>query len=198
MRSWRKVAALAAVGFLVGAAAAHGQERWSVDLRAGAGIPVDDLGEAELEAGPGFEATVAVRLMPHLWVYGGWGWHQLSSDEPLWGPDTDLEQTGYVAGVRWEHPLSGEVGQGPAVRLHAGATAEHLELESGDGELIADTGHGPGWEAGVGLTVPVWGSWRLTPGVRYRALSRELPFDEVTPEVYLEYVAVEVGLSRSF
>lgn len=198
METWGRVGALLTVAAVLATAGLDAQERWNLDVRAGVGIPADDLGDAELDPGAGFEGTVALRVMTHLWAYGGWGWHQFSTDLPVWGTDTDVEQTGYVFGLRFEHPFSGESGAGPAVRVHAGGTMEHLEVEAGEGDLITDSDHGAGWEAGVGVSFPAWGGWRLTPGVRYRGLSRPLAFEDITPEVYLEYVAVEVGLSRSF
>jgi hypothetical protein len=189
---------LAAAALLLAASGVQGQDRWKVDLRAGGGVPTDDLGDAKLDGGLGLDGSLAVRVQPHLWVYAGWGWHQLAPDYAPWGADSDLTQTGYRAGLQWAHPLLGESGNGVGVWLEAGATLEHLELENADGDPIQDTDHGAGWEAGGGFSLPVWGGWTLTPGARYRGLSRELTFDGLKPEVYLQYVALEVGVSRTF
>ena len=54
------------------------------------------------------------------------------------------------------------------------------------------------WEAGAGVSFALSEGLRLTPGVRYRVLSRDLEIDDVTIEVDLEYLAAEVGASWSF
>jgi hypothetical protein len=46
--------------------------------------------------------------------------------------------------------------------------------------------------------VPLGGSWRLAPTVRYRALSRDFAVESGTISNDLRYVALEVGLSRRF
>jgi hypothetical protein len=39
--------------------------------------------------------------------------------------------------------------------------------------------------------------WSLMPGVRYRALSRDLEIENVTTNVDLNYISVGVSFSRS-
>lgn len=174
---------------------AKAQDPWTLEFRGGAAFPTGDAGD-DLDTGIGLEGTLAYRLLPHLAVYGGWDWHRFTpADE---GASGDLEETGYAFGLRWEHPLSGESGNGLSYRVHAGGTYNHLELEDEAGDVVADSGHGLGWEAGAGLTFPLAGGWRLTPGVRYRSLSRDLEVGEITSEVELTYLAVEVGLSLHF
>ena len=66
------------------------------------------------------------------------------------------------------------------------------------GDIISDTGHGVGWEAGGGLTIPVGNRLMLTPGVRYRALARDLELGGITTPVDLQYVTVALGLAYRF
>ena len=177
-------------------ASLQAQERWGFDLRAGGAAATAELGDADLSIGFGFEGTLMVRTMEHLFVYAGWDWHAFSSDESFAGPDIDFEETGYAFGVLFEHPLKN--GDLPAIQLRAGATVNHIEVEDDDGEILADSGHGVGWEVGAGLAVPFGDSWRLTPGFRFRTLSRDLEIGSTTTAVDLSYIAFEIGFSRLF
>jgi hypothetical protein len=42
------------------------------------------------------------------------------------------------------------------------------------------------------------GGWELSPGVRYRSLTPDLDFAGPATSGSLEYVAVEIGVSRRF
>jgi len=174
---------------------AAAQSRWSVEFRAGGAAPTEQLGSADLDLGVGMEVTGAYRLQPHLHLYGGWGRHDFHADESFAGADMDVEQTGYAYGLRFEHPFneSSEL----AYRVRFGGTYEHLEIDAG-GDPVANTDHGVGWEAGTGVIVPMGAAWRLTPGVSYRSLSREIVIGAATTKVELRYVRFDVGLMRRF
>lgn len=193
IRSMKHLALLAALAV---PAALTAQDRWSVDVGAGAAFATQDLGDADLSTGVVFEGTLAYRLMPHLWVYGGWDWLHFQATNSFAGADVDFEETGYAYGLRFEHPL--RAGSDAAFRLRAGGTYDHIEVESADGAVSVDSGHGIGWEVGAGLAVPLSDTWRLVPGVRYRALSRDIGVGAVTTEVDLTYVTIDLGVSRTF
>lgn len=184
------------IALLVTPAVAQGQDRWGFDLRAGAALATADLGDADLDIGFGFEGTLMVRTMEHLFAYAGWDWHGFSADQSFAGTDIDFEETGYAFGLLFEHPLTD--GVYPAIQLRAGGTASHIEVEDDAGAIIADSGHGVGWEAGAGLALSMGATWRITPGVRFRSLSRDLEIGTVTTPVDLRYVALEIGFSRLF
>jgi opacity protein-like surface antigen len=181
---------------LVQAAPAVAQNRWGVELRGMGAISTQDAAQDTHENGAGAEANVQYRFLPHLAVYGGWSYTQFPALESLGGPDMDLEETGYLFGLRFEHPLR----EGSRLNgwVRTGATITHLELDDPEEGIVDDTGHGLGWEVGAGLALPFGGNWSVTPGVRYHALSRDLEIDGTTTEVDLKYVAFEVGISRRF
>ncbi|MHB1327230.1 MAG: outer membrane beta-barrel protein, partial [Gemmatimonadales bacterium] len=112
------------------------------------------------------------------------------------GTDIDVEETGYVLGLRFEHPLAGA--GSPALVLRGGATFVHIEMENTDGDLVADSGHGLGWEAGAGLSLPLGRRWRVVPLVRYRSLTRDIDVGSVTTPASLRYVGLDVGFHWSF
>lgn len=173
------------------------QDRWSLDLSAGVAVPTGDLGDWGLNTGLAFGSSVGAKLMPHLAVYGGWDWAHFSTDESGIGGELDIEETGYVLGLRFEHPLRGEVGF-PKLRLHAGGTYKHIEIEDEEGDIVADSGHGLGWEAGAGLMMTVGERWTLTPGVRFSSLSPELDLGAIESSVDLQYLAFQLGVGWAF
>lgn len=171
-------------------------QRLTVDLRGAVATPTSELGGADLGMGAGFGATIAWRLQPHLHVYGGWDWMRFAADDSFAGPEPDFEETGYTFGLRFEHPLRPE--SRTMYRLEAGGTYKHIEVEDENGDNIADTDHGLGYELGAGLLVPLGEAWKLAPTLRYRSLSRDFTVGAVTTPAELRYVALEIGFSRRF
>lgn len=82
--------------------------------------------------------------------------------------------------------------------VKGGGTYNHIETENSDGKMINDTGHGLGWQAGAGITIPVSKRLLLIPEVRYRSLSRNITIDNTTTAADLNYVSAGAGLSWSF
>lgn len=187
--------AVAISSVLVAASPALAQQPWVVELRGGVAFPTADLGEDELDTGLGFEGTIRYSFLPHLAAYAGWDWMHFGADEAVGVTDVDVEATGYALGLRFEHPFSGEAGPGPAYWVRAGAIIDHIEIEDQEGDLIADTEHGLGWEVGAGVAIGVGEKGSLTPGVRFRSLSRDLEFDGGEMPVDLRYVAAELGFA---
>ncbi len=171
------------------------QDVWSLEVRGGTAFPTQDFGVDELDTGVGFEGTVAYRFMPHLELYGGWDWYHFQADEALTLVDVDVEETGYAFGLRFEHPI--EMLGAPAIWLRAGGTYNHIEIEDHD-DTTADSGHGLGFELGAGIALQLSDGWYLTPGARFRALTREFVVEGSEVDVDLTYFALEVGVSRRF
>lgn len=192
MKTYALLIALAASAFATDLAA----QRATVDLRGAVAAPTGELANADLGVGVGFGATVAWRLQPHLHLYGGWDWMQFSSDDAFAGAKPDFEETGYTLGLRFEHPLRASART--MYRLEAGATYKHIEVENEDGDLVADTDHGLGYEVGAGLLLPMGQTWKFAPTLRSRALSRDFKVGSTTTPADLRYVALELGISRRF
>lgn len=174
------------------------QSRWSMEFRGNAAVPTTEVAGDELSTGVGFEGNVGYRFFEHMSLYAGWDWTHFNADESFAGPDMDFEETGYVLGLRWEHPFSGERGEGMAGWIRGGATVKHIEVEDDEGEIIAESGHGLGWEVGAGLSLPLGSSWQLTPGLRYKALSRKLEVESATADWDMSDVTFEVGVRWHF
>ncbi len=172
----------------------NAQRRWSVELRPGANVATQKLGGANLDTGFGFEGSVAYRFLPHLAAYAGWSWNKFQASESLAGSNVDFEETGYLFGLQFIHPIATSR---ISYLLRAGGTYNHIETENAAGTIINDTGHGLGWQAGVGLAIPLGNRFRLIPEVRYRSLARDMKIDILTTPVELNFVSAGVGLSFS-
>lgn len=171
------------------------QDRLSWELRPAVGFATQELGDAELTPGLGIEGSIAYRFMPHLSAYAGWGWQQFSANHSFAGANVDVEETGYTFGLQFIHPI----GTLPLSYLvKAGGIFNHIEIENGEGDVTADSGHGLGWQAEAGLVFPVGEHWRLLPTLRYRALSRDIEVGNSSTAVDLNYLSVGVGISRFF
>ncbi|HYD51369.1 MAG TPA: outer membrane beta-barrel protein [Gemmatimonadaceae bacterium] len=191
----RRTLMLVGVISLAVVTSAHAQQsRWSIELDAGAAIPTQNLAGADLQTGMGFGTNVRFRLQPHLSAYAGWEWHHFTTDQLVARDDVDVEDTGYSFGLRFEHPLVGRT----LGWVRAGGIGNHIELENDGGDEIGDTKHGLGFELGGGLTLPLRERLALTPGVRYRSLSRDLEVGAATRSSTLSYVQVGMGVAWTF
>jgi opacity protein-like surface antigen len=193
----RIIVAMTALAILFQAAPAGAQERWAVEFRGNGIVGTHDLDMDTHQNGFGYEASVRYRFLPHLSAYAGWDWTRFKAGDAFTGPHAGhLEETGYAVGLRFEHPF--REGSRTAGWLRAGGMYNHVELENKDGDVVSDSGHGLGWEAGAGLAYGLNGRWSLTPGVRYRAISRDLEVGSATIPVDLQYVAFELGIAFRF
>ena len=173
-----------------------GQSAFGVEVRANGAISTQDTEREYNENGFGFEANLQYRFHPNLSAYAGWDWARFSALNSIAGPEMDLEQTGYVLGVRYQRAFTETSPTSWWVRF--GGIYGHLELEDADGNQVDDSGHGLGVEGGAGISVPFASRWSLTPGIRYRKLSRDLEVEGVEVPVKMESLAFELGVGVRF
>jgi hypothetical protein len=192
----RNVVAMSVLLVLLSSNFAQSQSRFSLMLGSGANFPTEKLGDANLKTGFGFEGTVSYRFLQHLSVYAGWGWNKFSAKQSFAGSDIDFEETGYTYGLRFAHPIAAE--SKIKYVIGAGGVYNHIEVEDNKGEVIADSGHGLGWELDAGVSVPIGKHLSIIPGVRYRSLSRRIKTGNVNTSVDLNYISAGVGLSWNF
>jgi hypothetical protein len=174
------------------------QNQWSVELRPGVNFATQDLGDAELKTGYGFEAALGYQFMPHLGAYVGWGWNRFKSNSTSFTGtgDSDFEETGYTFGLQFIHPFSTTSKLSYLLRL--GGIYNHIEVENAAGDIVADSGHGLGFELGVGLSADLGSGWNLRPQLGYRSLSRDLEITSTTTAVDLNYLSIGVGIAKMF
>lgn len=180
---------------LIASPATGAQHKWGFEIRPGINVATSKLGNADLKTDYGIEGTFSYRIMPHLGAYAGWSWNRFSADKSFVGNNMDFEETGYIAGLEFIHPIqSSDI----SYMIRCGGTYNHIETENSDGNIINDTGHGLGWQIGGGIAIPIATRWRLVPEVRYRSLSRTIKLQETSTPADLNYISGGIGLSYSF
>jgi len=172
------------------------QQRLSLKVRPGIAFATTEVFEADIHSGLGFEGTVSYRFMPHLYLYGGWGWDSFTATESFAGEDVHFEETGYVMGFQFIHPMGNDLAFEYFAR--GGLIIGHIEVESKEGKMLADSGHGGGFQVEAGLFFPLGGRWHLIPGVKYQTLSREIIFESLQYPIDLNFLSVGVSISCSF
>ncbi len=172
------------------------QEKWALELRPNLNFPTDKIGDTDLKTGFGFEVAINYNFIEHVGVYAGWGWNQFKSDTSGGVEDFDFEETGYTFGLQFIHPIGTSDNLSYLVR--AGGIYNHLEKENEGGDITGDSGHGLGWELGVGMQYDLGNSWLLRPQLGYRALSGD--FDGEGFMIYFDfnYFAFGVGIAKGF
>ena len=185
-----RVSLALAAGLVLAAAPATAQNRFSIDLNAGAAFATEKMAGSDLQDGLGFGFAANVRVMPHMHIYAGWDYHRFAAKPLLFGAE-DLDDTGYAFGAKFQHPVMTKLD----LWARAGGIYNHIELEDDAGDLIADSGHELGWEAGGGAAFMVTDRLSIMPGARYRTYSADLKVGSTTTPVDLTYLTAEVMLS---
>jgi hypothetical protein len=181
--------------FALNGMAQESGKRFGFELSSGASFAVSKPGDAEMKTGPGFEGIFHYRFLPYTGVFAGWGWNRFSSENSFAGMNADFEETGYVFGLQFMHPI----GSLPlSYYVRAAGLYNHIEIESEAGDIIYDSGHGMGWQLAGGLAVNLGKNWSLTPGVKFNALSREINFEGADEQMDFNYLSIRVGILKKF
>lgn len=175
--------------------AQENDKRFGLELSAGASWATSKPGNTKLNTGFGFEGLFHYRFMPHTGVYAGWGWNRFGADESFAGSDVCFEETGYVFGLQFKHPIS----TWPiAYYLRAGGLYNHIEIENSDGDIIGDTGHGLGFQLAAGIDYSLGKNWSITPGLKFNSLSGDVEIEGVTTSLNHNYLSLRVGIIKRF
>lgn len=175
--------------------AQENDKRFGLELSAGASWATSKPGNTKLNTGFGFEGLFHYRFMPHTGVYAGWGWNRFGADDSFAGSDVCFEETGYVFGLQFKHPIS----TWPiAYYLRAGGLYNHIEIENSDGDIIGDTGHGLGFQLAAGIDYSLGKNWSITPGLKFNSLSGDVEIEGVTTSLNHNYLSLRVGIIKRF
>lgn len=174
--------------------AQESEKRFGFELSSGMSVATKKLGGSTVNPGLGFEGIFHYRVLAHTGIYLGWGWNKFGADESFLGNDRDFEETGYVFGVQFKHPL-GE--RKTSYYLRAGGLYNHIEIENG-GDVTHNSGHGLGWQLAGGVAVNLGNNWSLTPGVKFNSLSRDVENEGVNVPLDLNYLQLRMGLLKKF
>ncbi len=175
--------------------AQESEKRFGFELNSGVSLATNKIGDASLNTGYGFEGIFHYRFMPHLGVYAGWGLNSFGSDNSFAGTDVCFEETGYVIGLNFMHPIGTSK---LAYYLRAGALYNHIETENSDGDIINDSKHGFGYQLAGGIAVNLGKNWSFTPGIRFNSLSRDTKFEGTSKQLDYQYISARVGFAKRF
>lgn len=167
------------------ASPAEAQDVWpiSFDVRGGYGFPVGDFGD-DFEGGWGFGAGAVLTLTPSIGVYGGWARDTFGCD--LVGCDDDeLRVSGFEIGGKFTLPR----GAGTLPWAKVGLIAHKAEFDGGLIESESDREYG--FQAAVGVDVPLGEVLSVSPALRYNRLSFGDDLLEDDPDV--QYLALDIG-----
>jgi len=190
--------------FSIKAIAQENEKRLGFELSSGVSIATAKLNDAKLNPGLGFEGILHYRFMSHTGVYAGWGWNRFGADESLVGNDACFEETGYVFGLQFKHPVSNST---VSYYLRAGGTYNHIEIEDTEGDIVKDSGNDLGWQLAGGFDIPLGKKWSLTPGVKFNSLNTSMKFNSLDIETGnegvsvpydLNYITLKVGILKQF
>ena len=123
------------------------------------------------------------------------GWNRFGADQSFAGDDVCFEETGYVFGLQYKHPVGTSNVQ---YYVRGGGLYNHIETENKDGDIINDSGHGLGWQLAGGIELPLKRNWAFVPGVKFNFLNRETEFEEESMDLDYNYVSLRVGFIKRF
>lgn len=173
------------------------EPKFGIELSGGSSIALKKLEDAKMNVGFGFEGTLHYRFYQHLGAYAGWGWNRFSSDNSFAGKNCDFEETGYVLGLQFKHPI----GNSPiSYYVRAGALWNHIEVENKDGDITEDTKHGWGYQLAGGIYIPIGKKWSINTGLKYNSVNRKnIEFSDNRKRSFdLKYLSLRIGISKIF
>lgn len=173
------------------------EPRFGIELGGGPSLALKKLDDAKMELGFGFEGIFYYRFYEHMGVYAGWGWNRFSSEKSFAGENCDFEETGYVLGLQFKHPIANSPF---SYYVRGGALWNHIEIENKDGDIIADTKHGWGYQLAAGIYIPIGKKWSINTGLKYNSVNRkDIEFsDNIKKSLDLRYLSLRVGISKRF
>lgn len=175
--------------------AQESEKRFGFELNSGVSIATTKIDNAGLEPGFGYEGTFHYRFMPHLGVYAGWGWNRFGADESFAGNDVCFEETGYVFGLNFNHPIGTSK---LSYYVRAGALYNHVETENSEGDIINNTGHGFGYQLAGGIDINLGRNWSLTPGLKFNSLSKDTDYEGTNKRLDYQYISARIGIAKKF
>ena len=175
---------------------AQGEEkRAGFKVNGGLSLSTCAPGQAITNAGAGAEALLHYRLTKHLGIYGGWGYNAFRNDYEPAGHRCDFEETGYILGLQYKRKIEFS---NASVFVRGGYQYKHIEIEDPTGELLFDTTHGPGWQAGCGIDLPLTEKWSLLSELKYNALLEREGHVPDAPLPDRNYFSVRLGILMNF
>lgn len=171
------------------------QEKFSAEFRPGISFPFNKIAGNKVNTGYGLEVTLAYEVLMDVGIYAGWGWNKFDTENVIFTERTDIEESGYTGGIQFKHRIKNS---SLSYLIRGGAVYNHLDLKDNEGEPIAESDNGIGWQAEAGLTFEIGNNWDMRPTIRYRSLPGNLKVFNGQMSVDLQYISLGLGLAKKF
>lgn len=189
MRKLALASCLIAALLPAGMAEAQGILPVAVEARGGLALPQGEWSDdAQADTGFGYGLNARLQVFPLISIYGGWESYSFDTE----AENVEAKDAGFRAGAQLSLPLSMLIGLSPHAFAGLIYNETSFEAEGSDVEFEADSALG--YEIGAGISFPLAPAFSLTPGVRYRTHSADLPAGEGTEEIDVSYLVLDVGL----
>lgn len=196
MRQW--IGAVCVLGGLLAsgsAAAGQGIVPIAVEGRAGYAVPQGDWSDGEsLENGFGYGIDLRIRILPLVYLYGGWDTHDFAYAGSGDGEDAEATDSGMHLGGEIAVPLSAVTGISPFAFGGIAYNRTSMPIRSDGLSRQAESEAGLGYEVGAGLAIPFAPTLTLRPQVRYRSHPAEFLMGATTQETTISYFSANIGL----
>lgn len=171
------------------------EKKFGFELNGGVSIALTEPTNTHFLPGFGFEGVFHYSFNKNFGVYAGWGYNDLFADLSFLGADKDFEETGYIVGIQYTHPLE-STNIKPFLRT--GILYNHIEIEDNSGTIIKDSGHGVGFQIATGIDIPLRSNWHLIPGLKFNSLSREIAIESAKQTIEYQYIQLRFGIMKKF
>lgn len=170
------------------------ERRLGIEISGGPSFATREFAEG-LRMGYGVEGTISYSFVPFAGIYAGWGENWFSTEASSSVTNRDYEETGYVLGLQFQYSFRGAR---TSLFLRAGALYNHIEVENDNGDILQDTGHGPGYQVAGGIDIGLGAGWSLTPGIKFNSLSRETELEGESTILDYQYLSARIGIMKRF
>jgi hypothetical protein len=171
------------------------EKRGAFEINGGIALSASLPGDVISNVGAGAEALFHYRVTKHLGLYGGWGYNAFRGEYEPAGNRCDFEETGYIIGLQYKRPLEFT---NVSFFVRGAFQYKHIEIEDPSGELLFDTTHGPGGQAGFGLDLPLSEKWSIVPELKFSTLlsKADIATAEQIPD--RNYFSARIGILKRF
>ncbi len=169
------------------------EKRGGLEINGGLSLSSILPGESIANTGAGAELLLHYRVTQHFGIYGGWGYNVFRNIYPPAGHRCNFEETGYTIGIQYKRQIEFS---NSSLFVRAGYQYKHIEIEEPSGELLFDTTHGPGWQAGCGIDIPLTRRWSMVSEVRFNYLRERAGHSPAFPVPDKDYFSLRLGLLK--
>lgn len=176
-------------------AAQDRESRFGFELSGGPSFATSEFAEG-IRMGFGFDGAFHYRLLNYTGVYAGWGANWFTTETSSSNTNRDYEETGYVLGLQFMHPIKDDRS---SYFLRAGVLYNHIEVENDNGDILEDTGHGPGFQLAAGVSFDLGSAWSIAPVMKFNYLTRPLDSEENSAvDTNFNYITLRIGIQKMF